>query len=298
MQNVLQFHRKLQRFLLLSSLTLLGSLNTASALEVLVSFQPYQSVVQNILGEHGKVTVLLPPGASPHMFDPTPQDLKKVTAAGVAIMNGGGIDHWLKTLAQKVRPGLPILEVMPRVKFTPLKADALHGGGNDPHIWLDASIMAKAAVWIGQELGKVDPANKKAYAHNATLEARKLMQLHQELKRDLRSIRNQSVVTFHQAWGYWSRAYGPKVAATVEPFPGKEPTPRYVKGVLEQIRRHQVQVIFGEPTLPEGPARTIAQMAGIRYAVLAPEGDALGLGYEQMMRRNRDVLLKELLPAR
>lgn len=276
----------------------------ASKPQVVVSFQPYGTITQNIAGDLAQVTVLLPAGRSPHTYDPTPADMRNVANAKLAILNGGGIDDWLKTLIRSSGSRANTIELTKVLKYTALapseshtEADA-HGhddhGAMDPHIWLDAAIMAKASSKIGAELAKIDPKNAQYYQNRAKLETNKLLALHQELQKTLLPIRKAKTVTFHGAWTYFSAAYGPQVIATIEPFPGKEPSAKYVARVVKAIRAAKVKAVFAEPTLPQNAAQALADSAGVRLAVIAPEGDAKISDYYQMMRNNAQVLLKYL----
>lgn len=261
---------------------------------VVVSFQPYYTLVNNISGGRLEVTLLLLPGVSPHTFDPRPSDVKKVSSAGIAFMNGGSIDEWLLSLVKNSGSKAKIVrfqDVLEYDKLTPSDPDE---GKYDPHIWLDVRIMEKAAKVIGEELARFDAPNAGLYHKNATLEVKKLETLHAELLRDLAPIKNQRIITFHGAWTYFSRTYGPQIAASIEPFPGKEPSARYIVDVVKLIRVQKVKAVFAEPTLPEGPARSIAENAGVKLYVLSPEGTSNAGDYYAMMRLNKKTLLEAL----
>jgi ABC-type Zn uptake system ZnuABC Zn-binding protein ZnuA len=279
-----------------SSLILLSCALTLAQAKptVVVSFQPYYTLVNNIAANQLEVIVLLPPGASPHTFDPKPSDLKKVVNAKLAFMNGLKIDDWLSSLVKNSGSSAKIIQFGKDLNYqkrVPLDPDE---GAFDPHIWLDASIMQKAAQKIGDELALIDPPHAALYRKNTALEVKKLQTLHLELKRDLAGIKNKPVVTFHGAWTYFSAAYGMNIAAAVEPFPGKEPSAKYIREVVDLLKKQKIKVIFAEPTLPEAPARAIADSAGAKLYILTPEGSSSVKDYYAMMRKNRDVLLEAL----
>lgn len=292
----------MKRFLFL--MLALGT--TAHAkMNVVVTIQPYYSIVKNIAGDKATVTRLVPVGASPEMFEPTPADMKTVSKAKLVFMNGLGLDEWLQPVIKNSGTKATITEFGEVLKFKPIVAEE-HAGeseeeheghgheGTDPHIFLDASIMALAATRAGADLAKADPANANYYQSRAKAENQKLLKLHAELKSSLQPVAGQKIVTFHGAFNYYARAYGLKVAAAIEPFPGKEPSARYVTEVVKMIRQQKVKAVFAEPQLPETAARTIAESAGAKLFVLDPEGSKLSSDYYGMMRYNRDTLLKAL----
>jgi zinc transport system substrate-binding protein/manganese/iron transport system substrate-binding protein len=267
---------------------------------VIVSFQPYYSVVRDVAGPDADVVRLVPPGANPHEFEPRPGDMRALAKANLVVFNGLGLDEWMVNLARNSGTKARLLEVGERLEFTPIHTEDEHAEdehgheGADPHVWLDASLMARAATLIGEELARIDPGRAAGYRSRAKTKATSLNALHAELKKTLAPVRNLPVVTFHGAWAYWSRAYGPKIAAVVEPFPGKEPSARYVRDVVTLLRQNKARAVFAEPQLPTGPARVIAESAGARLYVVAPEGSAKHTTYEAMMRDNARVFLGAL----
>lgn len=292
------------RLLALVSLALSGAALAKPG--VVVSFAPYASVVRSVAGTDATVTQLVPSGANPHAFEPRPSDVRAVANAKLVVLGGLGIDEWVSGLVRSSGTRARVVEIGERVKFDPIEGEdggEDHGhdaeghdehGGVDPHIWLDASIMARAATLVGEELARVDPGRAAGYRSRARAEAGRLNALHAELKRTLAPVRNEKIVTFHGAWAYWARAYGPKVAAVVEPFPGKEPSAKYVRDVVKLLRAQGARAIFAEPQLPVAPAQAIAQSAGSRLYVVAPEGDARHRDYAAMMRANAQIFLKAL----
>lgn len=292
----------MKRFLFL--MLALGT-SAHAKMNVVVTIQPYYSIVKNIAGDKANVTRLVPVGASPEIFEPTPADMKTVSRAKVVFMNGLGLDEWLQPVIKNSGTKAKVTEFGEVLKFPPIVAEE-HAGeseeaheghgheGTDPHIFLDASIMALAATRAGADLAKADPANANYYQSRAKTENQKLLKLHAELKSSLKPVAGQKIVTFHGAFNYYARAYGLKVAAAIEPFPGKEPSARYVTEVVKLIRQQKVKAVFAEPQLPENAARTIAESAGAKLFVLDPEGSKLSSDYYGMMRYNRDTLLKAL----
>ena len=265
---------------------------------IVVSFQPYYSITRTIAGPDATVTQLVPAGADPHHFEPKPSDIRHVSKANLILLNGLGLDEWIERLARNSGTKARLVPLGETIKFNALES-AEHGEhdethATDPHIWLDASIMAKAATVIGEQLATINPGRAQAYRSRARQEHTKLMALHGEIKTKLAPVRNVPVVTFHGAWAYWSRAYGPKIAAVVEPFPGKEPSAKYVREVVSLLKQQRARAVFAEPQLPIGPAQVIAESAGTRVHVITPEGSAKHADYYAMMRANASTFLNAL----
>ncbi|MFN8509920.1 MAG: metal ABC transporter substrate-binding protein [Deinococcaceae bacterium] len=259
---------------------------------VLVSIQPYYTIVKNIVGNQMDVVLLLPPGASPHTFDPKPSDLKKMALAKLAFMNGLGLDDWLSSGLINSGSHAKVVRFGDQLKYTPLQSLEEDLPGRDPHIWLDASIMGKAALSVGNALAKLDPQNAKVYQSRALLESQKLEVLHKDLQKTLAPMKNHRMVTFHGAWGYFARAYGLNVVAAIEPFPGKEPSAQYLRDISKTVKKYNISALFAEPTLPKAPIEALADSLGVKVYTLIPEGSAEIQDYHQMMQYNKTVLIK------
>lgn len=257
---------------------------------VIVSFQPIYDVVTRVAAGAATVERAAPVGASPHTFDPTVQDIVRIRGADLAILAGMGADNWLEKYVTASGSRARVLKLGDSMTFARLRS----GRGTDPHWWLDASVMAQAARRVGEELATLDPPNAAAYRAGAARESRSLLALHAELKQTLAPVRGGGLVTFHNAFGYFARAYGLKVVATLAPLEGVDPSVQSMTQAVRTIRGSGVKAVFAEPQLPAGPARAVAAEAGVPLYTLDPEGSAQSPTYAGMLRRNRDTLLQAL----
>lgn len=268
----------------------IGAQGAAAPKPVMVSFLPLLESAQRIAGGRLEVQTLLPVGASPHAFDPTPRDVINVRGMGLLLLSGYGIDLWLERLWRAAGSTSKLVKLAERAVFSRIGEPPMV----DAHVWLDASIMAAMAVEIGEAYAAYDPPNAALYTRDAQLEHSRLLALHATIKRDLEPIRGAGLVVFHNAWNYFARAYGLRVLATVRAQADREPSARELAQIVTLLRREAVKAIFVEPQLPERAARAIAADVGIRVYTLDPEGSGLAKDYTAMMRYNVATLLEAL----
>jgi ABC-type Zn uptake system ZnuABC Zn-binding protein ZnuA len=279
-------------------LALLVWLLTAFALSqserktVIVSFLPYLTPTERIAAGRLEVRTLLPAGASPHAFDPTPKDLLAVRDAELLILSGYGVDSWLERLHRASDSKAVLVKVAERLEFERIRT----GEFVDAHVWLDVSIMAKAAFEIGESLARFDPQQAAFYRRNATRERERLLALHEELKRNLAPIRGAKLVVLHDAWSYFARAYGLEVLGVIRVQADREPSAKEMADVTKLIREHRIKAIFFEPQLPDRAAKAIARETGVRIGMLDPEGTTENRDYTALMRFNQNVMLEFLRP--
>lgn len=285
---------------------------------VVVTLHPYFDLVQRIAGPEAQVVRLLPPGASPHGFDPTPELAANVARADLVVLNGG-LDEWVLDLVSSRPPsvlealdvleGLEGLAAEPTLGTRPVREQS---GGNEgpanasaaddhghgpvnPHVWLDPVLMEQFTLEVAARLADVDPVRAETYRANGDAVAAQLRSLHDELAVELQGVHGRPFIPLHDAWPYFAARYGLELVIEIEPFPGREPGPRYLADVLGAIRASGARAVFAEAQLGARPVEAIAQEAGVAVAVLDPVGGVEGrMRYEDILRYNARTIARAL----
>ena len=250
---------------------------------VVVTISPLAEFVEQIGGDKVEVSVMVPPGASPHSYEPTPAQLKKVSNAALYVKVGSPIEFelvWLDkilSLNKKMR----VVDASKGIKLIGLEEEHLDkpeagqksNAGYDPHIWLsprNAEIMVEN---IYEGLVSIDPDNKDSYTAGKDAYVHKLMTLDNDIRRILATKINRRFMVYHPAWGYFAKDYG------LEEIPveqmGKAPTIKGIAKLVEQARESHVKVIFASPQFNTQSAEVIAKEIGGRVVLI----DALAKDY-------------------
>jgi zinc transport system substrate-binding protein len=251
-------------FLFLQFHTVHASVDT---IKVVATISPLADFARQVGGEKVEVTLLLPSGASPHTFEPTPKIVRKIAEASIFLKIGSGLEFWADRMIHSASTNIYIVDSSAGVD---LITDIAHHDKHehhgpedrahaDPHIWLDPVICIQIISKIETALSTIDPPNALYYKRNAAAYQKKLRQLDKEIAERTKLFRTREYVTFHSAWNYFSRRYGLKVAAVIEESPGKEPAPRQVKKIIEILKRQNTRVVFAEPQFSPKIAETIAR---------------------------------------
>lgn len=294
----------MKRLLLFVLFGACASAQPATTPTIVTSIHPLYALVSELVGENARVVRLLPPGASPHTFDPTPKDVVQLAEADLVILNGG-LDAWLLDLVTASGTDADVLEVMRELTFEPVSDEhESEGEGHkeernleniNPHIWLDPILMAHAIPLIVEQLVEADPKNKDTYQSNGEALIERLTALDGELQTTLEGVQGAPFVPFHDAWPYFARRYGLQLVVEIEPSPGREPSPRYLAEALELITASGAKAIFNEAQLSPRPAEVVAENAGTRLYTLDPLGGADGLEtYADLLRYNARVVAEAL----
>ena len=306
-------------------LLLTGAAWAQTPLNVVVSLHPHFDLVRQITGDAATVTRILPIGASPHTFDPTPRDVARLAEADLVVLNGG-IDEWLRDLVAASGTDAEVVELLEVLEFEPVGSEAdAHGDGDEehgeaahaaeavaeeahdsghdhsdvnPHVWLDPLLMVRAVPIFVEALSEADPEDAETYAANGEALAQSLETLHRELAETLAPVGDAPFVPFHDAWPYFVRRYGLNQVAVIEPAPGREPSPRYIAEVLGQLEESGATAIFNDVQLPARPAEIVAESAGVDLYTLDPEGGGTSDAetYGDFMRDNAATIAEALTP--
>lgn len=235
---------------------------SAKEVSIVVTIHPLALLLEEIGGERVAIHVLVPPGASPHEFEPRPSDLIRVSRADAFIKLGGGLDDWaqrLFTTNETSATRVSLLEVL--------------GRADDPHIWLDPILVRDEIVpSLTALLIQLDPTGDADYTGRALRFRDSLDELDREI-RNLLAGDERHYVAFHNAWKYFAARYGLEEIAVVQEMAGEEPTPRGLSNLVREARRARLKSILVEPQLDPRLAMTLSSEFGGSTVLVDPLGD-------------------------
>jgi len=289
--------------IILIILFLLAAHNSyAERMKVVVSIYPLGDITKQIGGERVDVKIMLPPGVSPHTFEPTPLEMMELHNARVFVKIGGGLEFWAeKMLNASSSKGLIVVDAssgLPLIREihshglaeTPKKSKAESA---DPHVWLDPVFAKAIADKITAALSKADPSGSAYYRGRSEKYKKDLDMLHNEISDKVKTFKIKEYVTFHPAWNYFSKRYGLRVAGVIEESPGREPSPKHIARIIREVKRINSKVVFAEPQFNPAIAEVIAKEAGAKVLSLDPIGGSNIKGrdtYLGLMRYNLSVM--------
>ena len=227
--------------------------------KVAVSILPQAYFVERIGGERVSVLVMVPPGASPHTYEPTASQMRELARAQMYVRVHVDFEEaWMPRIAAANKNML----VVDSTSGIELSSD------KDPHVWLSPRLVRIQAEHIYEGLAKIDPDGRKVYERNEEAFLRELNALDEEISTILAPVRGGRFMVLHPAWGYFARDYGlEEVPIEVE---GKEPSARELAALVEAAKADRVRVIFVQPQMNPRTAEVLAQQIGARVVTLDP----------------------------
>ena len=266
---------------------------SADKIKVVATITPLADFAKQVGGARVDVTLLLPAGASPHTYEPTPKAVQEISKAKIFIRIGAGLEFWADKLVSAAARDMMTVTCSEGIAL-------IHGEDHghaishvDPHIWLDPVICMDIIRKIEAAFSKTDPSNTSYYKKNASEYIARLTSLDREISKKVRTFRTKEYITFHSAWNYFSKRYGLKVAGVIEEGPGKEPSARHIGEILRLIKGLNTRVVFAEPQSSTRIAEVIAKEAGAQVLILDDLGGQKGREtYLDLMRYNLAVMEK------
>ncbi len=272
---------------------------STGGIAVVATSTVFGDLVHNVGGDLVAVTSLVPAGADVHTFEPSPADVRGVAAARLLVMNGLGLDDWLRdTIVNAAAKGTPLVELgvaLPGVELLPGEQP----GTENPHLWMAVPYAIKYVDRIGAALASIDPAHTADYAAHADSYKTRLSTLDQEVRAQIATIpaQNRRLVTFHDAFPYFAREYGIEIVGVAVEAPGQDPSAAEIAALIRAIKDAGVKAIFSESQFPTQLVDQIARETGATVVAQLYDdslGDPPVTSYEAVIRWDVDQLVKAL----
>ena len=283
---------------------------TSAPVKAVASFSILGDLVRQVGGERVQVDVLVGPGADAHVFQPSPSHAKQVAQAQVVFANGLGFEGWMQRLLDSAGyQGKPVL-VSQGIKPLPSEGDDHkggkhdhhhHHGGADPHAWQAVPNVITYVANIAKGLCVADAAGCDTYQKNAGAYTDQLRALDAEIKAIWATIpaAQRKLITSHDAFGYYARAYGVKFLAPQGVSTDSEASAKGVAQLVRQIKKEKIKALFVEsisdPRLIEQIGReTGVKPAGELFSDALSDASGPAGTYVAMMRTNTQAMAQAI----
>lgn len=279
-------------------------------LRVVTTLFPLYDFARSIAGERADVTLLLPPGMEPHSFEPKPDDMVRISRAGLFVYTNPVMEPWAARVIQGVdRSRLRVVDAGRGVAYQRVAPDGdddghdqgHHAGGLDPHIWLDLGNAQLMVHNILEGVTAADPANAPLYRQNASLLTARLRDLDRRYAAGLASCqRREFLHGGHYTFGYLARRYNLTYRSLSGVSSESEPSAARMAAMVRQIRGSGAQYLFAEELLSPRLTETLAAEAGVRVLKLhgchnlARDDFRAGVTFLDLMEQNLANLEKGL----
>ena len=235
------------------------------AAPVLASATFLADIARKIAGDRVKVEALLPVGADPHSYQPTPQDVAKIEQSKLLIINGAEYEHFLEPLLENAEGVREVIEAS--AGLSPRK-DAESEHGIDPHLWLDPNNVIIYVENIREGLTHFDPDGAAIYKSNADAYVAQLKDLDIWINDQVSQIppEKRLLITNHEALGYFADRYGFTVIGAIVPSVSSDASPsaQQMAELIDQIKSSGTPALFLDEVENPALAQQIADETSVK----------------------------------
>lgn len=277
----------------ISLLVFLFQLTNAAQPEYVTTIHPFKEIIQRVVGEWGKVICLLSPGSSPHTFYISPSEVKVIESADALFYCAKNLDEW--AIRYNNPNKIELLSLLPVDSLLNIFTISNRNVGLDPHFWTDPVLVKIMLPQLAAKLCSIDPDGCKIYKANAEEFSVELELIYREINKNLKQVNKRTVILSHPFFQYFLKRFNFKLAGIIEPIPGKEPTPKELKVLIDIVFKNGVKAIFTHIQLPDNAAHLLSESTGIKVRTLDPVGGVEGRNsYNEILMYNTSIILKAL----
>ncbi len=274
---------------------------STSGYRVMATTSVFADLARLALGDSVQIDSIVPAGIDVHTFEPSPSDAAKIASADLIIMNGLGLDEWVLSLVEAAKKSRTDLLRLGEgldasdswIYLAPAEPGTAHA--YDPHVWLDPNGAALYVQHIADRVVQDRPDLSETIRSTSAKGFAAIQALDVEVRALFAAIpqANRKIVTFHDAFGYYARAYNITIVGVAIASPGQDPSAREIAALIDAIRASGVTTVFSEVQFPSKVLTSIASETGA--TVLADlYSDALGAApgdtYLGAMRANATAI--------
>ncbi len=221
-------------------------------IEVVCTTGMVADLARNIGGDRIAVVGMMGPGVDPHYYKASQGDLAKLTAANLILFNGLFLEGKLEDVFAKMARRKQVLAVAEHLPKERLLRPPEFEGHFDPHIWFDVSLWAQTIEPVVARLSALDPDGAAVYRQNGARYRARLDSLHQWVVEQVALLpeARRVLITAHDAFGYFGRAYGVEVVGLQGISTVAEYGVNDVTRLVDLIVEREVKAIFVESSVP------------------------------------------------
>ena len=255
-------------------------------LVIACTIPPQEEFIRAVAGDYNvSVLVMVPPGASPHTFEPTPSQIAGLESADLYIALGSGIEfenRWMERIT-RTYPTMPVINASHSIKVHRAEhthehesedADQESHDSFDPHVWLSLQNAARIVNTTAEAMADARPEMRDTFYSNRDKYLENLADIDQEIRESFKELKSRTILVFHPAFGYFCRDYDLTQMAVEEN--SREPSAKQLADLITQAKSMGITIVFAEPEESTKQAETLARELNGTMVLISPlAGDYL-----------------------
>ncbi|NBP55524.1 hypothetical protein EBU71_03095 [bacterium] len=246
---------------------------------IVTTLFPFYDITNQLVGEDAEVSLLLPPGAEPHAFEPTPQDIIKIQEADVFIYSGDVMEPWVASIVANIPETVKVINASDGINLIKSTDNHSHdddhnhkdeekdkksGSNLDPHFWLDFDNTIIATNTISKAISELNIIDNNNLDKNKNNLLTTLEQLDTDYSDTLAKCSNKTILQAgHRTFEYLARKYKLNYVTTEELSPNSDTSVKNIAKLIQEVRKNKATAIFSEELVEPRIANTISSETGV-----------------------------------
>lgn len=256
------------------------------------------------------VAGLMGPGVDPHLYKPSESDVRRLSEADLILYNGLHLEGKMAELLERLAHERPVAAVTAALPAAELRSPPEFSGQPDPHVWFDVALWSQTVEPVAEALARVAPAHRATFLERARVYRAELAELDAWVRARVAEIppERRVLVTAHDAFGYFGRAYGVEVVGLQGISTLSEAGLADVERVVDLVASRKIPAIFVESSVPRRSIEAVqaavrskggaVEIGGELYSDSLGPADGPAGTYVGMVKTNVDHLVNALAGAR
>lgn len=297
------FHRIYRILFLIGILTCTPLNAQQQPIRILASFSILADWIQEIGGRYVSIESIVGPDTDPHVFSPTPYNVRQIQKADIIFFNGLGLEGWWPRLLKASKFKGPVVIMTQKLEHIHPhgRCRCGHHDPHDPHIWHSIPKVIEVIPLITETLSAKDPTHKKYYQKRAKAYLKKLKFLDQWVRKRINQIpkNKRIIITAHDAFSYFGHEYGVTFQAPNGLSTDAEPSSKDVAALIDLIKKDNIKALFLEnmtnPRIMNQLSKeTHVQIVGVLYSDALSTNKGPATNYISMMRHNVKLMIQAM----
>jgi manganese/zinc/iron transport system substrate-binding protein len=283
------------------------SAEEADGVRVVATTGMVADLAREVGGDRVRVTALMGPGIDPHLYKASEGDVRRLARADLILYNGLHLEARMGETLERLDGRIPTVAIAEGLDRARLLAPPEFAGAYDPHVWFDVAMWSETVPRVAEALAGVDPAGAAGYRERAGRLQGELAELDAYVRAQAERVpaERRVLVTAHDAFNYFGRAYGFEVRGLQGISTATEAGTADVQGLADFIARRRIPAVFVESSISPRTVEAVQAATRARGWEVRIGGelfsDALGspgtsaANYQGMVRHNIDTIVGALL---
>lgn len=293
---------------LLASGLLVCGVGAVAQLKVTTTIYPLYSIVKAIGANKVQLNNMIPFGVEAHGFDPTPNDIAKLSKSDIFIVSSDAMEPWKDKIVESLKIENKVFDMSQHVQLIEMEEEDSddhghahkhegHEGENiDPHYWVSLNNYITMVNTISKLLIEKDLSNREYYEKNTALYLEKVNVLKSKFDVSMQTCSNKKILVNHDAFSYFAHDYDVKQYSVSGMTPENKPSAKQIAELIKMVKQEGINTVFFEEFASPKVAQTIAKETNTKTDSLRPveniskEENEKGIGYLEIMEENLQKL--------